>query len=130
MMLGRILWFKKKIYWLFSYFQILQGFSVTEADYNDVFLLTRSDLRGKVVAFLPHQRSLDVPQGEAMCNFLDRLLSDATMGDPDDESDVYNEDEEEEDIMSSPRRVVTKLKGMLESRKIECLGEWRPFEML
>ena len=33
---------------------------MTETDYNDVFLVTRADLRGKVVAFMPHQRSLEV----------------------------------------------------------------------
>ncbi|BFZ25899.1 hypothetical protein BsWGS_28938 [Bradybaena similaris] len=105
-----------------------QGFSVTETDYNDVFLITRSDLRGKVVAFLPHQRSLDVPQGEAMCNFLDRLLTDALPID-DDEDDIDDEadvdDEEGDRVISSPQKVVAKLRSLLESRRVECLGHVR-----
>ncbi|XP_059169943.1 nuclear pore complex protein DDB_G0274915-like [Physella acuta] len=106
-----------------------QGFSVTETDYNDVFLITRSDLRGKVVAFLPHQRSLDVPQGEAMCNFLDRLFLDAMPQMDEDEDDMDEDDDEEEEygekIISAPRKVVARLRSMLESRRVECLGQVR-----
>ncbi|CAG5129680.1 unnamed protein product [Candidula unifasciata] len=105
-----------------------QGFSVTETDYDDVFLITRSDLRGKVVAFLPRQRSLDVPQGEAICNFLDRLLvgNMPDEGDNDDDSDVGNDDEDDvEKIISSPRKVVSKLRSMLGHKKVECLGQVR-----
>ncbi|KAI8786429.1 mucin-19 [Biomphalaria glabrata] len=101
-----------------------QGFSVTETDYNDVFLITRSDLRGKVVAFLPHQRSLEVPQGEAMCNFLDRLLMDS-MPPNNDEDDIDDEDDDGEKIISAPRKVVAKLREMLEPRRVECLGQVR-----
>ncbi|KAH9495987.1 hypothetical protein Btru_012357 [Bulinus truncatus] len=109
-----------------------QGFSVTETDYNDVFLITRSDLRGKVVAFLPHQRSLDVPQGEAMCNFLDRLLVDAMPRGEDDDDDIDDEEDDGDDddddgekIISAPKKVVAKLRSMLEPRRVECLGQVR-----
>ncbi|BFZ14258.1 hypothetical protein BsWGS_17297 [Bradybaena similaris] len=106
-----------------------QGFSVTETDYDDVFLITRSDLRGKVVAFLPRQRSLDVPQGEAICNFLDRLLIGNMPDGDDDAGDSSHDDDDEEDdvekIISNPKKVVSKLRSLLGQRKVECLGQVR-----
>lgn len=99
---------------------------MTETDYNDVFLITRSDLRGKVVGFLPHQRSLDIPQGEAMCNFLDGLLVDAFHQgvEDDDDEDDFVDDEDIDHIIASPRKVIAKLRSMLEMKRVESLGEY------
>ncbi|KAK3797924.1 hypothetical protein RRG08_014002 [Elysia crispata] len=100
-----------------------QGFSVTEMDYEDVFLLNRGNLRGKVAAFLPHQRSLgEVPQGEAMCNFLDRLCQDGWW--TDDEDDLV-EEAEDGALVEEPGRVVSRLRALLEARRVECLGHVR-----
>ncbi|PVD36181.1 hypothetical protein C0Q70_03156 [Pomacea canaliculata] len=97
-----------------------RGFTVTETDLGDVFLIARHDLRGKVVAFLPHQRAPDVPQGEAMCGFLDRLLQDAAQ-------DFYNAPEEENDNDGEVNLIATveKLRALLEGRRIECLAQVR-----
>ncbi|GFS14580.1 hypothetical protein ElyMa_006749700 [Elysia marginata] len=101
-----------------------QGFSVTEMDYEDVFLLTRANLRGKVVAFLPHQRSLgEVPQGEAMCNFLDRLCQDGWWAD--DEEDDLVEEPQDGALVEEPGRVVSRIRALLEPRRVECLGHVR-----
>ncbi|KAK7096433.1 hypothetical protein V1264_005730 [Littorina saxatilis] len=97
-----------------------RGFTVTETDLGDVFHVAREDLRGKVVAFLPHQRAPDVPQGEAMCGFLDKLLQDAT-------NDYYNHDasvdpnDEESQLLTT----VERLRILLEPRRIECLAHLR-----
>ena len=93
---------------------------MTEMDYEDVFLLTRANLRGKVAAFLPHQRSLgEVPQGEAMCNFLDRLCQDGWWT---DEEDDLVEEVEDGALVEEPGRVVARLRALLEARRVECLG--------
>ncbi|RUS73998.1 hypothetical protein EGW08_018227, partial [Elysia chlorotica] len=99
-----------------------QGFSVTEMDYEDVFLLTRPNLRGKVAALLPHQRSLgDVPQGEAMCNFLDRLCQDGWW--TEEEDDLMDEVQEDGALVEEPGRVVSRLRALLEPWRVECLVE-------
>ncbi|XP_041355428.1 proteoglycan 4-like [Gigantopelta aegis] len=100
-----------------------QGFTVSERDFRDIYLVSRSDLRGKVITFLPHQRSRDVPQGESMCNFLDRLLNDASeMYSVDDDDDI-----EDENFSANIQTVemIKTLRAMLEPRKIECLAQVR-----
>ncbi|XP_067653111.1 nascent polypeptide-associated complex subunit alpha, muscle-specific form-like isoform X2 [Haliotis asinina] len=90
-----------------------QGYTVTETDFRDIFLVTRSDLRGKVITFLPRQRSHDVHQGEAMCRFLDKLLDDAMT--------EHRAETESPDTLDT----VETLQGMLQPRKVECLAQVR-----
>ncbi|XP_046381715.2 uncharacterized protein LOC124152717 isoform X1 [Haliotis rufescens] len=90
-----------------------QGYTVTETDFRDIFLVTRSDLRGKVITFLPRQRSHDVHQGEAMCRFLDKLLDDAMT--------EHRAETESPDTLDT----VDTLQGMLQPRKVECLAQVR-----
>ncbi|KAL8595504.1 hypothetical protein ACOMHN_000713 [Nucella lapillus] len=99
-----------------------RGFTVTETDLGDVFHIARGDLRGKVVAFLPHQRAPDVPQGEAMCGFLDRLLQEATNDfyTPDRASDP-DPDPQEAHLLTT----VERLRILLEPRRLECLAHAR-----
>ncbi|XP_076438772.1 uncharacterized protein LOC143277753 [Babylonia areolata] len=100
-----------------------RGFTVTETDLGDVFHITRPDLRGKVVAFLPHQRAPDVPQGEAMCGFLDRLLQEATNDyyRHDVARDTPPDDEDEATLLTT----VERLRLLLEPRRLECLTHVR-----
>ncbi|XP_050395838.2 uncharacterized protein LOC126814616 [Patella vulgata] len=90
-----------------------QGYTVTERDFRDVFLLSRADLRGKVIAFLPHQRSHDAHQGEAMCSFIDHLFKDVTAD--------YLEFEEDNETLAT----IENMRLMLEPRRVDCLAQVR-----
>ena len=60
-----------------------------------------------------------------MCNFLERLLTDAGLskGDDEEDDDIDDvDDDEDEDGQRSPKKVIAKLKTMLEPRRVECLG--------
>ncbi|ESO85094.1 hypothetical protein LOTGIDRAFT_235954 [Lottia gigantea] len=90
-----------------------QGYTVTERDFRDVFLLTRADLRGKIIAFLPHQRSHDAHQGEAMCTFIDKLFKDVT-------ADYLEFEEENETLLT-----IENMRLMLEPKRVDCLAQVR-----
>ena len=88
--------------------------------YKNYLLLLFCD---QVVAFLPHQRAPDVPQGEAMCGFLDKLLQEST-------NEYYNHDTSEDSGGSSEEEAhllttVERLRILLEPRRIECLAHLR-----
>lgn len=107
-----------------------RGFTVTETDLGDVFHIARQDLRGKVVAFLPHQRVPDVPQGEAMCGFLDRLLQESTNAfySHPNSAEIPALVDDQDDGTEEERHLKTtveRLRILLEPRRIECLAQLR-----
>ena len=77
----------------------------------------------QVVAFLPHQRAPDVPQGEAMCGFLDKLLQEATNAyyAHDATQDPEDDNEDETNLLT----MVERLRILLEPRRLECLTHVR-----
>ncbi|XP_062588292.1 uncharacterized protein LOC134249963 [Saccostrea cucullata] len=86
-----------------------QGFSLGDANFRDVFIITSSNCsHGNIVAFLPHQRSLDGSHIDSVFCFLDKYLAE-------------NMSSRSEYEFGKFVGGVLKVQKMLQCRKIEIL---------